>query len=117
MTTFRKETCSAEATAGVKSNRRLISKGGTTGVMKTLIALLLALAALSAADEPAFQLLLTPRSTSQLERAERAGLIEIAPVHLPPLDAGPCNHYGWPIATMTGDTIVVMRSDIPNTIR
>lgn len=44
--------------------------------------------------------------------AER-GLIEIAPVNLP-LDApGDCNHYGWPVATMTGDTLVVMHRRIP----
>lgn len=78
------------------------------------ILLLAPLAALCAADQPAFRLLpLTPESTSQLERAQEAELIEIAPVHLPPPDAGDCNHYGWPIATMTGDTIIVMHRRIP----
>jgi hypothetical protein len=56
---------------------------------------------------------LTPESASQLDRAQKAGLIEVAPVHLPLSDAGPCNHYGWPIATMTGDTLVVMHRRIP----
>jgi hypothetical protein len=82
----------------------------------TLItALLLApLAALHAAEQSAFQLLpLTPESGMQLERVQKAGLVEIAPVHLPPADAGACNHYGWPIATMTGDTLVVMHRRIP----
>jgi hypothetical protein len=56
---------------------------------------------------------LTPAAMTQLDRAQKAGLIEIAPVHLPPPDAADCNHYGWPIATMTGDTIVVMHRRIP----
>ena len=56
---------------------------------------------------------LTPESASQLDRAQKAGLIEVAPVHLPLPDAGPCNHYGWPIATMTGGTLVVMHRRIP----
>ena len=47
------------------------------------------------------------------ENARNAGLIEIAPAHLPPTNAGDCNHYGWPIAAMTGDTIVVMHRRIP----
>jgi hypothetical protein len=34
-------------------------------------------------------------------------------VHLPPADAGDCNHYGWPIATMVDRTIVVMHRRIP----
>ncbi len=56
---------------------------------------------------------LTPESASQLEHANEAGLIEIAPVSLPPPDAGPCDHFGWPIGTMTGDTIVVMYRRLP----
>jgi hypothetical protein len=39
-------------------------------------------------------LALTAESASQLERAQRAGVIEIAPVHLPLPDASDCNHYG-----------------------
>lgn len=56
---------------------------------------------------------LTPESATELMRGRKAGLIEIAPVDLPPENAGDCNHYGWPIATMTGDTIVVMHRRIP----
>ncbi len=41
------------------------------------------------------------------------GLIEVAPVHLPVDPPGDCNHYGWPVATMAGDTIVVMHRRIP----
>ncbi|HUT95306.1 MAG TPA: sialidase family protein [Thermoguttaceae bacterium] len=58
-------------------------------------------------------LALTPDAAKRLGEAERRGLLEIAPVHLPPPDAGDCNHYGWPIATMTGDTLVVMHRRIP----
>ena len=65
-------------------------------------------------DNSASRLLaITADSASQLGPAREAGLIEIAPVHLPPADAGDCNHYGWPIATMTGEAIVVMHRRIP----
>ena len=57
---------------------------------------------LDAADKSAARLLpITAEGASQLEGAQKANLIEIAPVHLPPAEAGECNHYGWPIATMT----------------
>lgn len=86
--------------------------------MKTVLALtallLMPLTSLLAADESAARLLLlTPEAASRLERAQKAGVIEIAPVHLPPADAGPCSHYGWPIATMTGDSLVVIHRRIP----
>ena len=48
-----------------------------------------------------------------LAKAERAGLLEIAPVHLPVNPPGDCDHYGWPVATMAGDTLVVMHRRIP----
>ena len=41
------------------------------------------------------------------------GLIELAPVNLPTDPPGDCNHYGWPVATMSGDTIIVMHRRIP----
>jgi hypothetical protein len=44
---------------------------------------------------------------------KEAGLIETAPVQLKSPDAGDCNHYGWPVATMTGDTIIVMHRRVP----
>jgi lysophospholipase L1-like esterase len=44
---------------------------------------------------------------------KRRGLFEIAPVNLPVDPPGDCNHFGWPIATMAGDTIVVMHRRIP----
>ncbi|MEZ5384869.1 MAG: hypothetical protein R3F13_05085 [Prosthecobacter sp.] len=74
----------------------------------------LLLASLRGAEPPSSRLLpLTPDSADELARAQNAGVIEIAPVDLPADDAGDCNHYGWPIATMTGDTIVVMHRRIP----
>jgi lysophospholipase L1-like esterase len=55
----------------------------------------------------------TPGTEEMLRRAKAAGTLEIAPVHLPAEGAGPCNHFGWPIATRTGDTIVLMHRRIP----
>ena len=55
-------------------------------------------------------------SQEQLEtfaRAQRKRLLEVAPVNLPIDPPGDCNHYGWPIATMVGDAIVVMHRRIP----
>ena len=37
----------------------------------------------------------------------------MAPVHVPVRPPGDCNHYGWPIATLAGDVIVVMHRRIP----
>ena len=56
---------------------------------------------------------LTDDAAQQFERGRQQGLIEIAAVHLPEQSTGNCNHFGWPIATMTGDTIVVMHRRIP----
>jgi hypothetical protein len=69
-----------------------------------------------AADEPALSeklLGLTDEMRGQLHRATEEGLVELAPVNLPVDPPGDCNHYGWPIATMAGDTIVVMHRRIP----
>jgi photosystem II stability/assembly factor-like uncharacterized protein len=87
-------------------------------VVRTLaLLLLLPLAAVRADDEEASlsaELLgLTTDSRMQLAEAERLGLVEIAPVHLPVDPPGDCNHYGWPIATMVGETIVLMHRRIP----
>ena len=49
----------------------------------------------------------------KLQQGQRKGLIEILPVHLPVNPPGDCNHYGWPVATMVNDTIVVMHRRIP----
>ena len=47
------------------------------------------------------------------KRAAKAGVLEVAPVHLPVNAPGDCNHYGWPVATMAGDTLIVMHRRIP----
>ncbi len=56
---------------------------------------------------------LTSESRSQMDAATERGLLELAPVNLPVDPPGDCNHFGWPIATQTGDTIVVMHRRIP----
>ena len=55
-------------------------------------------------------------SQQQLEmfaKAREKGLIELAPVNLPIDPPGDCNHYGWPIATVVDEAIVVMHRRIP----
>lgn len=68
------------------------------------------------ADEPDLSeklLGLTDAMKIPLDVATRQGLLEIAPVNLPVDSLGDCNHYGWPIATMVRDTIIVMHRRIP----
>jgi len=80
------------------------------------VMLLIGIAGTCAADEPdlADELLaLTDESRQQLAEASRRGLVEVAPVDLPIDAPGDCNHYGWPIATMVGRSIVVMHRRIP----
>lgn len=63
-----------------------------------------------------FAVQLLGASEAQLDAFERARelqLMEIAPVHLPVEPPGDCNHYGWPIATRVGSTLVVMHRRIP----
>jgi len=55
----------------------------------------------------------TDEFSGQLAAASQKGLLEIAPVHLPIDPPGDCNHYGWPIATLAGDTMIVMHRRIP----
>ena len=84
--------------------------------MKTtpaIAVLLLLYSPLQAADLKDGLLDLTDASRRQIVSATKAGVLEIAPVHLPVDPPGDCNHYGWPIATMVGDTIVVMHRRIP----
>ena len=46
-------------------------------------------------------------------RAAKAGVLEVSPVHLPVNAPGDCNHYGWPVATLAGDALIVMHRRIP----
>jgi len=93
-----------------------------TIVMHRFLFILLAAVAVSTAPSYADDIVssasaellsLTNASAKQLGHAQQLGVIEIAPVNLPPESAADCNHLGWPIATMTGDTIVVMHRQIP----
>ena len=67
------------------------------------------------AEEEFAQQLLAPTDShlENLDAATEAGLLDLAPVHLPVEPPGDCNHYGWPVATMSGGTIVVMHRRIP----
>ncbi len=56
---------------------------------------------------------LTPGMRRTLRRAHNKDTLEIAPVHLPQEGSAPLNHFGWPIATRSGDTIIVMHRRIP----
>lgn len=88
-----------------------------TGLLSTFFGVVLAFATpLPGADETDLSkelLGVTDEFRPQLATADRQGLIEIAPVNLPINPPGDCNHYGWPIATMVGDTIIVMHRRIP----
>ncbi|MCA9146599.1 MAG: polysaccharide deacetylase family protein [Planctomycetales bacterium] len=66
-----------------------------------------------AAARSAAILAFTEEAASQIDAAHQHGLLEISPVNLPSESIGDCNHFGWPIATMTGNTIVVMHRRIP----
>ena len=87
-----------------------------TNLLWGIFLLLAPLVSLLVSDEPDLSrelLGLTDDARRGLAEASRHNLIEIAPVHLPVNPPGDCNHYGWPIATMVDDTIVVMHRRIP----
>ncbi len=48
-----------------------------------------------------------------LEEGRQAGLIEVAPVHLPYCPEGENDHFGWPVATMIDDTLIVVHRAMP----
>lgn len=85
--------------------------------MFLILAVAIALTTTCEADDTASAtvelLSLTIEAAGQLDHAQELGVLEVAPVHLPANSAGDCNHLGWPIATTTGDTIVVMHRRIP----
>ena len=56
---------------------------------------------------------LTEESRSEIDRATAADTLELAPVNLPTNPPGDCNHFGWPVATLSGESIVVMHRQIP----
>ncbi|MCP4173666.1 MAG: exo-alpha-sialidase [Fuerstiella sp.] len=54
-----------------------------------------------------------PEQMNLLVAAKKAGLMELAPVHLPTSPKGDNDHYGWPVATMIGNTIIVVHRSMP----
>ena len=83
-------------------------------ILTAVICLLSTQISANAEDEFALQLLGTSDlQLEELDAHQKAGLLEWAPVHLPINPPGDCNHYGWPVATMSGDTIIVMHRRIP----
>ena len=69
----------------------------------------------ASAEESAMErlLCLAPGQAARLEAARKRGLMELAPVSLPPDPSALNNHFGWPVATRTGDTIIVVHRRIP----
>ncbi|MHC4997076.1 MAG: WD40/YVTN/BNR-like repeat-containing protein [Planctomycetota bacterium] len=49
-----------------------------------------------------------PETHAMLAEGARRGLIELAPVNLPTHPQGDNDHYGWPVATMIDDTLIVV---------
>ena len=83
-------------------------------ILTAVLCLLSTQISANAEDEFALQLLGTSDlQIEELDAHQKAGLLEWAPVHLPINPPGDCNHYGWPVATMSGDTIIVMHRRIP----
>ncbi len=50
---------------------------------------------------------------AKLEKGKKEGIIELAPVALPEHPRGDNNHMGWPVGTMSGDTLVVIHRRMP----
>ena len=63
-----------------------------------------------AGNELALKLLqMSDAQLAKLEEARQKGLLELAPVNLPTPDrySGDNDHFGWPVATMIDDTLLV----------
>ena len=63
-----------------------------------------------AGNELAHKLLqMSDAQLARLEEARQKGLLELAPVNLPTPDrySGDNDHFGWPVATMVDDTLIV----------
>ncbi|MFZ5832296.1 MAG: GDSL-type esterase/lipase family protein, partial [Planctomycetota bacterium] len=54
-----------------------------------------------------------PAWSEKWRDAERRGLIEVSPIHLPIAPWGCNNHYGWPVGTSAGGTLLVLHRCIP----
>ena len=55
----------------------------------------------------------TGKTSARLEAGRKAGLLELAPVNLPTHPKGDNNHFGWPVATMIKDTMIVVHRAMP----
>lgn len=51
--------------------------------------------------------------SKELEAGRKAGLIELAPVNLPTHPKGDNDHFGWPVATTVGDTMIIVHRAMP----
>lgn len=50
---------------------------------------------------------------AKLSTANAAGLLELQPVNLPTQPKGNNNHFGWPVAAMIDDTLIVVHRAMP----
>jgi len=55
----------------------------------------------------------SPESLARLEAGRKAGLLELSPVNLPTQPKGDNNHFGWPVATLVEDTMIVVHRAMP----
>ena len=69
--------------------------------------------ALTAESAVEHLLCMPPHQLARLEEARKRGLMELAPVSLPPDPGALNNHFGWPVAARTGDTLIVVHRRIP----
>ncbi len=66
-------------------------------------------------DDPLIARLLymSDEQLAKLEEGRKQGLLELAPVSVPPDPEALNNHYGWPVGTQVGDTLIVVHRHIP----
>lgn len=84
--------------------------------LAVIITLTLPFTALSAESRSPFERKLLDTSRARLARLDEGhqkGLIELAPVNLPTDPKGDNDHFGWPVATKVGDTIIVVHRAMP----
>ena len=84
--------------------------------LTSIILLALPLTALGAEARSPFERKLLGASESQLAKLDEGqtqGLIELAAVNLPLEPKGENDHFGWPVATTVGDTIIAVHRAMP----
>ncbi|MDA9922891.1 glycoside hydrolase [Verrucomicrobiales bacterium] len=55
----------------------------------------------------------TQEQVDLMKAAKEGGLMELAPVHLPTDPMGDNDHFGWPVATSVGDTLIIVHRSMP----